>query len=200
MSGGFFGTPGRGGATSSPTGYIAPNFTEVLDANIDYRFDYTLVLGFLNDIRSYAYAHVQRPKPPAWTFKSDRAHWYYANATDTGWPIRGELNVKLEQNDPQLVGPAGFWEASKAKKLLITAAFKCQSPDAQVFWSRFGSPGFSEARSLRFKTVPDGQMRTYTVDLGSSEEYRGIITGLRIDPEPAGAPGDSTRVRSISFQ
>ncbi|MHB8636117.1 MAG: hypothetical protein ACYC96_06570 [Fimbriimonadaceae bacterium] len=200
MSGGFFGAPGIGGATSSPTGYIAPNFTEILDANIDYRFDYTLVLGFLSDIRRYAYDHVPRPKPPVWTFKHDRSHWYYSNAADTGWPIRGELNVNLEQNDPQLVGPAGFWEASKAKKLTITAAFKCHSPDAQVFWTRFGSPGFSEVNSVWFKTVPDGRMRTYLVDLGSSETYRGVITGLRLDPEPAGAPGDSVRVRSISLR
>ena len=200
MSGGFFGKPGFGGTLSSETGYIAPNYTEILDANISYRFDYRLVLGSLKAIRAYAYAHVPKPKPPVWNFKNDRAHWYYVIAADTGWPIRSELNVKLEANDPQLIGPAGLWPASAAPKLSITAAFKCHSADAQVYWSRFNSPGFSEAKSIRFKTVPDGQMRTYTVDLGSSEEYRGMITGLRLDPESAGVPGDTVRLRSIGFR
>jgi|SRR5579862_4628895 len=200
MSGGFFGKPGFGGPLSSETGYIAPNYTEILDSNIDYRFEYTLVVGYLDAIRAYAYGHVPKPKPPAWTFKDDRDHWYYVNATDAGWPIRGDLDAKLEQNDPQLIGPAGFWPASKGRTLLITAAFKCHSPDAQVFWSRFDSPGFSEAKSLRIRTIPDGKMRTYQVDLGASPEYRGNITGLRVDPEHSGAPGDEVRVRSIGFR
>src|SRR5262249_33594540 len=40
-----------------PAGYIAGTRPERIDANIVYRYDYTLVLGSLSRIRAYAYAH-----------------------------------------------------------------------------------------------------------------------------------------------
>lgn len=199
MSGGFFGKPGVGGPEDGPTGYIAPNLIEILDANIGYDFDYALVVGNLKNIRDYAYAHVPHHAIPRWQFERDRQHWYYANAEDTGWPIHGALDVKLEKDDPQLIGPPFCLDALACKTLLITAAFKCSSPDVEVFFSTFASPGFSEARRVAFKSVPDGAMRTYRVDLGSSPAYVGTIIGLRIDPEPAGLKGDYVRVRSIAF-
>lgn len=52
---------------------------------------------------------------------------------------------------------------------------------------------------MKFGLVPDGNFHTYVVDLGSSPEYRGAITGLRFDPVPAGRAGDFIRVKSISF-
>jgi hypothetical protein len=33
-------------------------------------------------------------------------------------------------------------------------------------------------------------VHTYQVDIGAAPNYRGVITGLRLDPEPDGAPGD----------
>ena len=47
--------------------------------------------------------------------------------------------------------------------------------------------------------VPDDNFHTYEFDLASSPEYRGIITGLRFDPVPAGRKGDYIRIKSISF-
>lgn len=201
MSGGFFGAPGSGGEHDGPTGYIAPNYVEILDANIRYDFDYTLVVGSLDAIRRYAYAHVPRQAAPQWTFRNDRQHWYYVNAEDTGWPIRGQLHVRLDRDDPQLIGPAGCWSADRAHLLAIDAAFKTHSPNLQVFWRKFGEPGVSEKNSLRWdRVIPDGEFRTYTIDLAKSPNYSGTIAGLRIDPEPSGGPGDEVRIRSIAVR
>jgi hypothetical protein len=52
------------------------------------------------------------------------------NAVDAGWPIRGELNVLLEQEDPQLHGPVGFWQASDAGILVMHAASRTTGADA----------------------------------------------------------------------
>ena len=200
FSGGFFGQTGQGGPSDAPTGYIAPNYDEILDHDIQYDDQYVLIVGDLTEIRRYVYAHAAKPVPPDYRFAHDRQHWHYTNASDTGWPVAGELRVHLEQNDPQMIGPTGFWSAPAAPRLYVEAAFHTGGHSAQLFWTRRDAPEFSESKSLRFEVNPDGQYRTYAVDLASSPEYRDAITGLRLDPEDAGRPGDFVRVRSIGFR
>lgn len=243
FSGGFAGVPGSGGPKDSPTGYIAPNFTEILDWNIRYENRYALILGGVARIRKYAAAHSPvalaapnviassgsnipnafpglallsppatslrnktqdtrrtAPTAPSYLFARDRRHWIYANASDSGWPIQGCLDVKLSENDPQVIGPQALWDARSNSTLVIVAAFRTHNPEAKVYWSRFDAPGFSEARSLTFRAVPNGKFETYDIDLSASPEYKGTITGLRFDPEPEGHPGDEVLVKSISFK
>jgi len=52
--GGFSGTPGKGGPTDNPTGYIAPVDSIDLPAKGNFSFTFHLVLGDLATIRSYA--------------------------------------------------------------------------------------------------------------------------------------------------
>jgi hypothetical protein len=118
---------------------------------------------------------------------------------DTGWPIRGELNVLLDKPDPQLIGPSGFWLAKDAPKLRIEAAFKTGQGQATVFWKRFDDDRFTGAKSLTFQIRPDGEYHVYEIDLSASPEYRGAITGLRLDPAEAGNKGDWVKIRSIAF-
>ena len=53
--GGFAGTPNQGGATDSNTGYIAPNMKLDLTYDITYKYNFTLILGYLDDIRKIVY-------------------------------------------------------------------------------------------------------------------------------------------------
>ncbi len=197
FGGAFIGVPGAGDEWAPTAGYLSPRQIEVLDSDIDYAFDYSLVVGSLEDIRAHAYAHVDRPCPPAYSFKADRQHWYYVNAVDSGWPIRGELRVKLENNDPQIISPLGFWHASDAPHLQIEAACRLHNGNAQVFWGRMDSPDFSEDKSLWFRLIPDGKYHRYTLNLSAAPQYKGVVTRLRLDPEPAGAPGDEVRIKWI---
>jgi len=199
FSGGFCDKPGTGGPRDNPTGYMTPLQTEIIDHNIDYEFNYVLILGKLADIRHYVYQHSPKPSPPVYRFENNRQHWYYVHAIDAGWPIHGELKVLLEHNDPQLIGPPEFWLAADAPQLYIETACQASQPRATVFWSRFDAPGFSAKRSLAFDLVPDGRYHVYAVNLAASPEYRGAITGLRFDPVPAGQPGDFIRLKSISL-
>lgn len=198
--GGFAGKPGAGGAKESPTGYIAPLQNEILDHDIQYEYHYDLILGTLSEIRQYVYAHAQKPSLPQYRFEKDRQHWHYVNAVDDGWPIKKELRIQLEANDPQIIGPAGFWQAEAAPKLDVQAAFHTGSNRATVFWTRADAPDFSDVRSLSFDVIPDGKPHRYQVNLSASPEYRGAITGLRLDPEPAGRVGDWVRLQAISLQ
>jgi len=196
MIGGFHGTPGTGGPYNNNTGYIAPVRQEILDHDIAYEYDYTLILGTLEEIRAYVYAH--RPDlRPNHLFSQSRQHWYYVGAQDDGLAHLSFLRVDLSQADPQMLGPVGFWSAAEAKRLYIQAAFRTQRTMAEV---RFATPDqyFSDAQRLAVEIVPDGQVRTYELDLGSHPLYAGQITGLRFDPVDAGSPGDSVDLYSIT--
>lgn len=197
--GGFAGTPGAGGPKDGPTGYIAPLHQDILDHNIVYDYHYHLIVGDLSEIRRQAATLTPHAQPPNYVFAKDRQHWIYGNATDTGWPIRGALKVKLDRADPQLYSPDAFWPAAKAPKLYVKAAFHGGGSTAQIFWNRFDARDVDAKRSITFPLVSDGKMRVYAVDLSKSPEYKGDIIKLRFDPTDGGQAGASVEIKSIGF-
>jgi hypothetical protein len=199
----FVGTPGAGGTRDNATNSFSPRCKEILDYNIIYEYDYTLILGTLGEIRAYAYAHRPTDPRPDHDFERDRRHWWYVNASDAGSPIRGGLRVALDRDDPEMIGPEGCWQAESAPKLYIRAAFHVGpeppgNTNGEVFYRVPGQPGFSADRHVVFPIVPDNVFRTYEVDMASSPNYRGVITGLRFDPVMAGSPGNYVDVVFIS--
>ncbi len=198
FAGGFHGTPGVGGPTDDATGYISPWAREILDWNVVYEYEYTLILGTLGEIRGYAVAN--RPDSrPDFRFVSDRRGWWYINASDTGFPINGAVRVNLDQIDPQMWRLGQSWRASDVPKLYIRAAYHTTQSQAQMFWTVPGAD-FSEERSVRFPIKPDDQFHTYAVDLAGSPFYGGVITGIRFDPVPAKESGAYVDVASISWK
>lgn len=207
ITGCFFGKERQGGTKDVTCGYMSANRREVLDHNIVYEYEYYLVVGTMEQIRDYIYERAERPAPPSYRFKKDRQHWFYVNASDAGWPIRGELRVNLDQQDPQLWSPAGHWRAEEAPKLRIEAAFKVARPTpAQVFflthYPQLPDMGNEKAPwrgPASFEFINDGKFHTYEIDLSALAGYKGAIAGLRFDPVVAGQPGDLVRVRSITL-
>ncbi len=51
---------------------------------------------------------------------------------------------------------------------------------------------------MRFPIIPDGEFRTYEVDLSACPSYRGKIRRLRFDPVEAGRAGETVDVEFIS--
>jgi hypothetical protein len=196
MVGGVFCTPAPPGGASSPrphidTSYIGPTQHEILDYNIRYTYAYDLIVGSVREIRSYATARA-RPGAPDYQFRHNRQHWWYRDATDSGWPIRGKLRVHLG-NHTELVGPKQLWQASAVRTIYLRAAFRTRGSVAHLFWS-VPDHAFSSDRRVEFAIVPDGRMRTYKIDLAGSNAYRGPITGLRLDPPE---PGPDRRLAEI---
>jgi hypothetical protein len=197
FGGGFNGKPGAGGPKDGACGYLAPHREEILDHDITHEFRYDLVVGTVAEIRAHVYRQ-PRPAIPAWHFTADREGWHYAHATDAGWPIRGELAVRLTEDDPFILSPRFVVAAEAAPVLVIDAAFEeVAAPRAQVFWSSVGQPGFDERHSVRFEGKPDGAFHEYRVRLAESTEYRGAITQVRFDP--ADHAGGTVRVRAVRF-
>jgi hypothetical protein len=196
--GGFSGRPNTGGPDDAPTGYVAPVRQEILDHDIVYDYQYTLVLASLTNIRKEAYRQRPRSGVPDYRFTKDRQHWWLVNAGDTGCPAKGCWRLEVEKDDPQLIGPEGCWDAREAPCLLVRAAYRTRNTTAELFWETTDKPGFRPGQSVRFTIAPDGEFRTYEVDLSACPTYRGKVRRLRFDPVEAGRAGDTVDVEFIS--
>lgn len=199
--GGFHGEPGRGGPKDNPTGYIAPTRREILDHNVVYEYEYVLVLGTLDEIRAQATARRVRDGRPDYHFKRGREHWTFANAVDAGFPSEGGLRVRPRGGAPRLIGPEQWWEADSAPRLFIRAGCDANEPaKAALYWRTAEAPEFSPERRVEFVIKPDGELRDHELDLAAHPEYRGTITGLRIDPIESADETDEIRVEFISWK
>jgi hypothetical protein len=196
FTGGFAGTPGANDTFANSTGYLAGQAQEILDHDIAYEFTYELVVGGLAEIRARA-ATFRRTGLPSWTFDRDRQGWHYQNADDTGWPIAGQLHVRLEKEDPQLISPHTFWQAGDAPYVIIEAAFQSEHRAAQLYWQPYTTDAPGKDDTLPFPIEPDGAFHRYVIHLAASPAYRGPMIRLRLDPSPAGKVGSWVKVRSI---
>jgi hypothetical protein len=203
--GGFSGAKGAGGEQDSPTGYIAPLRTEILDHNIVYTYSYALIVGTIDQIRDYAYAHRPKADIPNYTFKSDRQGWSYAGCTDSGWPISNCLDITAPPGArTALVGPKTFWNAEAAPALYIRASFKTDAGSLTVTCEQnidhdtpcWGSPPPERRQTMpaSFDIIGDGVIRTYAVNLNSTSDYTGGMDKLNI----ALPPGHS-KIYAIGF-
>lgn len=198
FTGGFAGKPGPNDTRGSSTGYVASPAMEILDHNITFEYRYELLPGSLNEIRARA-ATMALKAVPSWKFENDRQGWRYVNAHDSGWPIRGMLDVSLAANDPQLISPSVFWMAEDAPFLVIEAAFQTHHSSATVFWTRHAESGPQTGDAVNFPIQGDGISRRYVVRLAGTKSYVGAMTGLRFDPVPEGREGEWMRVKSIAL-
>ncbi|MBN2449286.1 MAG: hypothetical protein JXR77_02790 [Lentisphaeria bacterium] len=210
--GGFAGRRGQGGPKDGPTGYFAPMRTDILDHNIVYDYTCVFIVGTLEEIRDTVYRHAARNVIPAWIFARDRQHWSFRDARDGGWPIAGAWQIFLDTRQARIESPLEYWRAEAAPRLRLRAAFHTRGAEARIFWRTFSPAVHTTAswqewartwwapeRSLTFPLTHDGQMREIVVDLASSAEYRGALSGLAIDL-PQSADGDTVRIESIALE
>ena len=195
--GGFYGKGTEGGPNDDATGYLAPVRREILDAKIEYEYRYVLVLDTLANIRKYAVEHRPEKPSPYARFNKDRQGWTHANAADDG-PLNGSWKLKLEADDPQLIGPEGFWLAEDVPTIYLRAAFRTKRTTAELYWQTTEARSFRGERRVAFEIVPDGKLRTYAVELSKAKTYAGAITRLRFDPVGVGQPGDTIELESIT--
>jgi hypothetical protein len=193
-TGGFAGVPGSGGPKDGPTGYISPTRNEILDHDIVYAYDYTLIVGVLTEIRDYVYQHAQRGTLPEYTFANDRQSWTLTDARDGGWKLDGTWAVTFTGAAPQLVGPNAFWAVSTLPAVQLEAAFDTGSTTATLRWEGLKGQG---GGAVDFEVIPDGSMRTYTIDLSKAAGYTGIGTRFVLAPKTDGAEGRKVTVARL---
>jgi hypothetical protein len=210
FTGGFAGRKGQGGPKDGPTGHMTPRHMEILDHNIVYTYQYTLIVGSLNEIREYVYQSHGKGTLPQWCFAEDRQHWRYRHTTDTGWPIRDCLVVNMGPKDTALVSPKTFWRAEAAPRLYVRAAFETDGTSAAVAFQPFDDvdsgdwPAWGETKRPKpgpvghvpFAVQGDGKVRTFEIDLSRHEDYRGAMTQLQLRLPPVEG---TAKIYSIAF-
>lgn len=178
------------------TGYVAPIHRENFDHNIVYEHRTVFMIGQLDELRRRFNALATKT-PPAWRFQSDRQHWTLQRATDQGFPLQGEWQIRFGDQAPRLEGPTQCWRAEQAPVMELEFAYSGPAMIARVFWKRWDADQYDAGRSLVFDLAPGGTVQTRRLNLAASPEYRGLITGLAIEPVPPPQPGGQLTIRSI---
>ncbi len=194
FTGGFAGTPGPNDPEGNSTGYMAGLGDEILDHDIVYEYRYELLFGTLTEIRARA-GKVRAGGLPAWRFASDRQGWHWRQATDGGWPVHGAVELKLGENDPQMVSSAVFWKAEEAPVLVIEGRFTDAGEQGTVHWQRHGAATWGAEDFLTFPIRPEATR--HVVRLADAASYRGGMVRLRIDPGPGGRRDGRARIESV---
>ncbi|WP_018618190.1 hypothetical protein [Spirosoma luteum] len=184
-SGGFGTNPRSGGEFDVSSGYINSQPFLLIDHNGVHEFEYTLVVGSLNDIRQFAYAQPRPPTGPTYKFTNDRLGWYFVNTRDQGWPVRGEMVVRWyradsTKNDFRVISPLSFWRSTDVSKIYLDAAFQTKGTVARLSWRKFDEVDFFDVpdRYVDFPIVGDGQYRTYEINTSQLGGWDGIITQI----------------------
>lgn len=164
----FFGDELKGDEFSGNSTYIANTRFEILDHNLTHEWDYELIVGNINDIRSHVYNQPRLPATINYRFDVSRKGFYYTKATDTGWPVQNQLHVMVDNaKEGQIHSPVGFWRGRDNKTMYVRAAFQGQSDKYRLHWRQLADKDFYgiDGRYVDFPITNDGQMRTYAIDL-----------------------------------
>lgn len=203
-----FGQAGIGGENNESSGYLNSDSFILIDHNGQYEYEYILVVGALADIRQFAYSQPRPATRPDYRFVQDRQGWYYYNAHDTGWPIRNELNIRLQRAEATkenigIKSPLVFWRAADVPRLYINAAFQTKATSIRLAWRRPGEVDIYDipTRSVDIPIIGDGQYRVYEVNMNGLSGWDGIITQIQFMYAPGQLQfekGSTFRLRSVT--
>ena len=194
--GGIYGDARSDNPKDGSTAYVAPIHMENFDCNIVYEHRTEFMVGQLGDIRR-RFNQMATQTPPAWRFVRDRQHWTMRNATDQGFPLQGEWRIKFGEKKPRLESGIRCWRAERAATMNLEIAYTGRATTARILWQRLDDSKYDLKKSLPLELEPDGQFHSYRLDLASSPAYRGLITGLAIEPVAQPRPGEEMAIKTM---
>ena len=196
--GGIYGDGRSEDPKHGSTAYVAPIHTENFDHTIVYEHRTEFMVGKLHDIRK-RFNRLAAKTPPVWRFQHDRQHWTVRDATDQGFPLRGEWRITFGEKKPRLESGVRCWRAEDAPVMKLRLAYTGPGTTVRVFWRRLGDEGFEDQRSLPLPVNADGKFHTYQLNLKSSPTYDGLLTGLAVEPVVQPQPGGTIAIQSIEL-
>jgi hypothetical protein len=191
---GYFGSDYAGNEFSNDASYIGATWFHQFDHNSSVEWDYEFVVGNINDMRSYIYSQANPTKGPNYRFDTDRKGWFFFEAHDSGWPIQGKLDVKLQNGKQnQVKSPAAFWRGKDIKKIYVRASFQTKNSKFRFFWRRWDDYEFlpMDSRFYDFAIQNDNQFRTYELDMTNRSGWtEGDIRQILLQPVQDGSNQD----------
>lgn len=126
------------------------------------------------------------PSGAAWDFANDDQGWNNTMDLADVAVRNSALTGNTTGRDPAFFSPplqarAGSFSSVSVRLKLQGADGTAFRDKAQLFW-RTSRVQESEATSERFEVAGDGQWHDYTIPVAANRRWRGIITGIRLDP------------------
>jgi hypothetical protein len=183
---GMAGTPG-GGALSGSTSYIAPIKTVEMNKNTVYEYDYWLVIGTLNQIRSEIY-QLKGVQKNAWEFADDLEGWNVNLNGGTVVQSEGKLTFTVSGENPSVDNLVESWEPADLRYLWISIKNETAGDSGAFFL-------FSNAGDTHAVTYPliasDIEFRNVLIDLDTMGFWTGDTTynRFRLEPVSSNDPG-----------
>lgn len=190
---------------SDDAGVIRKHMQMMADAGVDvlifdatngiaYQPQYTVLLDELAAMRALG---LHTPQV-AWFARQSSADIIFADVYAAGertWHARnhvddftvgtdGFLRFEVVAADPFIESPDALdIDASRFATLELHMRNGAGMSSAQLFWTTAAEPFYDQAKSLIFAVQgPEAGVADYTVDLGTSAEWTGTVTRLRLDP------------------
>lgn len=190
---------------------------EMMERNIVYRWDTSYIIGSVEQVRAYAYDRRNVNSGPKWDFTLGKDGWWsnpwqggaWDTATQTEYPHPGYWEMKYETKYANIVSPDLALEASNFTKMEITMAITGTHTQGSISFNkrrdnayRYNRDGFTafDDVTYNFDYIPDGQYRTYTVNLTSNPNWGGIISRIYIDMNGGMQLGRYVRIKSIELK
>lgn len=159
---------GWGGPKDDQTGYIAPLGCEILDHNITYSYDYSLIVGQLDFIRQTAYEKDKHVDRRHYSFEHDRNHFYYKDITDKGYPTGGCLDFDFSCGS-ELKSPPVFFGKDECKNILLDAELEGEIRGEVICHLYEGldekNCGKTGNFAIPFKIEGDGKRAVFEIDI-----------------------------------
>lgn len=117
----------------------------------------------------------------AWQFEQagDRLGW--SGTSIDGLTVTGGLlSGRSIGNDPILSAPPVLIDTGQYRRLVVRMKAN-RDTSVQVFWGTDRS-GHGERASIHVPLPGDGELRDLVFDLGANQNWRGVVTSLRVDP------------------
>ena len=167
---------GIGGAKDPQTGTVSPTTGVILDHNIIYTFNYSLIVGDVDYIRATALALDAKVDHRHFDFAEDRQNFYYHNTTDKGFGNQDCLDFDFD-NHVWLRSPFVFVPRGECKKILLDAEFDGGEIIGEVGFRCYAETTCPDRKdspctwdSLPFKLVGDGERKIHEIDISALDK------------------------------
>ena len=148
------------------------------------RFDPIATAGQTIEIDSITIEPVQLIIPE-WNFDTAgyAEGWSGENQVENFSVEGGILSMQSTGADPYISSAAVEFPAEENRHISITMKVSSgESTIGQIFFVTDLDPNYSEAKSLVFEVVADGEFHTYDLDMSSVSGWSGLVQQLRFDP------------------
>lgn len=92
------------------------------------------------------------------------------------------MRFHITGTDPYMTYDHLGINADTIKYIHIRMTTNDSSDASQLFFSTVENPYISSDQSVTFRVIPDGEMRTYTIDMREHPNWKGLVRLIRFDP------------------